>query len=430
MKCPKCGREFDVTMSFCLEDGTPLYDDVDAAEAATLAISVSSEERDTLRLPDPNDEKQLINAADGFHIWSERYDRDMQDIFEIQDDITLAVVAALKVKLLGVERSAVLRRYTENTEAYQLYLRGKFFWNKRTAADLKQAVEFYNLAIEKDPNYALAFSGLAETYVLFSGHDVAPADDSMPQAKAAALRALEIDDSLAEAHTALGYYLTMYEFDLDGSEKEFRRAIELKPDYATAHQWLAANLTVVKRFDESLAELRLADDLDPLSPDVGTELGATLVFARRYDEAISQFKRTLIRDPNFSRAHSYLGWAYGSKGMYAEAVAEARTALELNNSYFIKGYLGLWLARSGNRDEALTILAELEKAAGEGFVRPSTLAVVYIGLGDREKALTQLEEEVSSRMSSAIYLAVLPDVDELRSEPRFKELLKRMNLPE
>jgi serine/threonine-protein kinase len=324
MKCPKCGREFDVTMSFCLEDGTPLYDDVDAAEAATLAISVSSEERDTLRLPDPNDEKQrqgnsvavlpftnmsadpdndyfcdglaeeltnalakiddlkvasrtaafsfreknvsmaeigrdlnvnsilegsvrksgsrvritvqLINAADGFHIWSERYDRDMQDIFEIQDDITLAVVAALKVKLLGVERSAVLRRYTENTEAYQLYLRGKFFWNKRTAADLKQAVEFYNLAIEKDPSYALAFSGLAETYVLFPGYDVAPAIDSMPAAKAAALRALEIDDSLAQAHAAFGFYLAQYEFDLDGSEKEFRRAIELKPDYATAHQ--------------------------------------------------------------------------------------------------------------------------------------------------------------------------------------------------
>ena len=373
---------------------------------------------------------QLINVADSFHVWSERYDREMQDIFQIQDEITLAVVDALKVKLLGEEKTAVLKRHTENADAYQLYLKGRFFWNKRTGNDLKKAAEFYKQAIEKDPNYAPALSGLAETYVLFSSHDVAPADDSMPLAKAAALRALEIDDSLAEAHTALGYYLTLYEFDLERSEKEFRRALELKPDYATAHQWFAANLVIAKRFDESLAELRLAEQFDPLSPDIGTDLGATLVFARMYDEAIAQLKRTLVRDPHFSRAHSYLGWAYGSKGMYAEAIAEARTALELNNSYFIKGYLALWLARSGSRDEAKEILAELEKAAGEGYVRPSTLAVVYIGLGDKEKALDQLEKEVSSRSFNAIYLAVLPDVDELRSEPRFKEMLKQMNLPE
>ncbi len=309
-------------------------------------------------------------------------------------------------------------------------MRGRFSWNKRTGNDLKQAAEFYKQAIEKDPNYALAFSGLAETYVLFSGYDVAPADDSMPQAKAAALRALEIDDTLAEAHSALGSYLALYEFDLERSEKEFRRAVELKPGYATAHQGLAANLTVVKRFEEALAEIRLAEQLDPLSPDIGTDVGATLVFARRYDEAIAQFKRTLIREPNFSRTHSYLGWAYGSKGMFAEAIAQARSALELNNSFFIKGYLALWLGRSGNRDEATKILAELETAAKDGYVRPSTLAVVYIGLGERERALKQLEMEVSSRSFNAVYLGVLPDVDDLRSEPRFKEMLKQMNLPE
>lgn len=518
MICPKCGRKFDLTMSFCLEDGTPLRVSAAGLEAPTAVISGPSDDRVTLDLPKRVDGKsvqgnsvavlpfvnmsadsdneyfcdglaeelmnalakiddlkvaartaafsfrgkgapmaeiaralnvnsvlegsvrkagsrvritvQLIKAADGFQVWSERYDREMQDIFEIQDEITLAVVDALKVKLLGAEKSTVLKRHTENTEAYQLYLRGRFYWNKRTGQDLKQAAEFYRQAIEKDPNYARALSGLAETYVLFSSCDVAPANDSMPQAKAAALRALEIDDSLAEAHTALGYYLTLYEFDLERAEKEFRRAIELKPDYATAHQWFAANLLVAKRFDESIAELRLAEQLDPLSPDIGTDLGATLVFARRYDEAIAQLKRTLIREPNFSRAYSYLGWAYGSKGMYAEAVAEARKALELNDSYFIKGYLALWLARSGSRDEAREILAELEKAAGEGFVRPSTLAVVYIGLGDKAAALNQLEIEVSSRSFNAIYLAVLPDVDELRSEPRFKAMLKQIDLSE
>ena len=373
---------------------------------------------------------ELIDANTENILWGNKYERKSSDLVSLQREIARDVSGKLKANISGTEAAKVEKNYTTDPEAYQLYLKGKFFWNKRTGNDLKQAAEFYRQAIEKDPNFALAFSGLAETYVFFGGHNVAPADDSMPLANAAALRALEIDDSLAEAHSALGYYLMLYEFDLDQSEKELRRAIELKPDYATAHQWLAANLTVVKRFDEALAEIRLAEHLDPLSPDIGTDVGATLVFARRYDEAIVQLKRTLVRDPNFSVTHSYLGWAYGTKGMYAEAIAEARTALELNNSFFIKGYLALWLGKSGNRDEALKILTELKKAASEGYVRPSTLAVVYIGLGDKEEALNQLEKEVSSRTFNAIYLAVLPDVDDLRSEPRFKAMLKRMNLPE
>lgn len=373
---------------------------------------------------------QLINSIDGFHLWSERYDRDMKDIFEIQDDITLAVVDALKVKLLGAERKAALKRYTDNSEAYQLYLKGKFAWNKRTSTDLKEAVEFYKQAIEQDPNYALAFSGLAEAYVLFSSDDVAPAKDSMPLAKAAAQRALDIDDSLAEAHSSLGYYLAFYEFDLKSAEGEFRRAIELKPTYAIARQWFAASLTVVKRFDEALVEIKLAEELDPLSPDVGTDHGATLVFARRYEDAIVQLKRTLITDPKFSRAHSYLGWAYGANGKYTEAVAETLIALKLNNSYYAKGYLALWLAKSGDRDGAIKILNELKNAAVEGYVRPSTLAVAHIGLGEKTEALNELEKEVSSRTFNALYLSVLPEVDDLRPEPRFRAMLKQMNLPE
>ena len=398
-----------------------------AAELSVQAILtgriVERDGRMTLNL-------ELIDAKTENTIWGSRYERKSSEIVSLQNEIARDVSGKLKSKLSEADDQKITKNYTANPEAYQLYLKGKFFWNKRTGNDLKQAAELYKQAIERDPNYALAFSGLAETYVLFGGNNVASADDSMPLAKAAALRALEIDDALAEAHTALGYYLMLYEFDLDRSEKEFRRAIELKPNYATAHQWFAANLTVVKRFDEALAEMRLAQELDPLSPDIGTDLGATLVFARRYDEAIAQLKRTLVRDPNFSKAHSYLGWAYGSKGMYAEAIAEARTALELNNTFFIKGYLALWMARSGNRDEALKILTELEKAASDVYVRPSTLAVVYIGLGDKAEALNQLETEVSSRSLNAIYLSVLPDVDDLRSEPRFKAMLRRMNLPE
>ncbi|HVQ57000.1 MAG TPA: FlgO family outer membrane protein, partial [Pyrinomonadaceae bacterium] len=227
---------------------------------------------------------ELINAQTENILWGNKYERKSSDLVSLQREIARDVSGKLKANISGTEAAKVEKNYTTNPEAYQLYLKGRFFWNKRTGNDLKQAAEFYRQAIEKDPKYALAFSGLAETFVLFSDYDVAPADDSMPLAKAAALRALAIDDSLAEAHTALGYYLTLYEFDLDRSENEFRRAIELKPNHATAHQWFAVNLTVVKRFDESLAELRLAEALDPLSPDVGTDLGAALVFARRYDE--------------------------------------------------------------------------------------------------------------------------------------------------
>jgi len=371
---------------------------------------------------------ELIDAQTENTIWGDRYERKSSDIVSLQSEIARDVSRKLKSKLSEADDQKVAKKFTANPEAYELYLKGNFFANKGTGKDLQQAAEFYKQAIEKDPTYALAYSGLAETYVSFSGFDVAPANDSMPLAEAAALRALEIDDSLAEAHTALGDYLLLYEFDLDRSEKEFRRAVELKPNSASAHRGLAENLTVVKRFDESIAEQTLAEELDPLSPDVG--LGATFVFARKYDEAIAQLKRKLVLDPNSSLTHSYLGWAYGSKGMYAEAVAEARTALALNNSYFIKGYLALWLARSGNRDEALKILAELKKAASEGYVRPSTMAVVYIGLGDKAEALNELEKEVSTRSLNAIYLAVLPDVDDLRSEPRFKAMLKQMNLPE
>jgi eukaryotic-like serine/threonine-protein kinase len=373
---------------------------------------------------------ELVDVQKDSVIWSESYNRKPSDLVALQSEIARDVLTNLKTKLSGADEQKVAKSGTTDPEAYQLYLKGRHQWNKSTGESLKQAVEYYRQAIEKDPNFALAYSGLAETYVQFGGYNVAPAEDSMPLAKAAALRALEIDDSVAEAHAALGDYLMLYEFDLERSEKAYRRAIELKPDYAIAHQGYSQNLTVVKRFDEALAEIRLAEQLDPLSPDIGTDVGAVLVFARRYDEAIAQLKRTLVRDPNFSRAHSYLGWAYGSKGMYREAIAAARKALELSDSYFIKAYLAFWLGKSGNRDEALKILAELEKAASEGYVRPSAMAVVYIGLGDKEEALNQLEKEVSSRSFNAIYLAVLPDVDDLRSEPRFKAMLKRINLPE
>ena len=371
---------------------------------------------------------ELIDVALEKVVWSQQYNRKQTDLVTLQTDIARDVSSRLQTKLSGADEAKVTKTYTANPEAYQLYLKGKFFWNKRTGESLKQAAQLYNQAIEKDPNYALAYSGLAETYVLFSSYDVAPAPDSMPQAKAAALRALEIDDSLAEAHTALGFYLSNYEWNRDGSEKEYRRAIELKPNYATAHHWLGADLSNVKRFDESLVELRRAEELDPLSRIIGTNLADTLVFARRYDEAIAQYKRTLVSEPNFAYAHRALGWAYGSKGMYPEAIAETRTAIELSNVG--NGYLGLWLAKSGKRDEALKLLNELKQESTRNYVQSYNFALIYIGLGDKEEALNYLEKHMLSHAETANAYAVAPELDDLRSEPRFKEMLKRMNLPE
>src|SRR6185295_2130176 len=290
---------------------------------------------------------ELIDAQTENILWGNKYERKSSDLVNLQSEIARDVSSRLKSKLSGAEVAKVEKTYTADPEAYQLYLKGKFSWNKRTGEALRQAAQFYQQAIEKDPNYALAYSGLAETYVLFSSYDVAPGNDSMPQAKAAALRALAIDEQLAEAHTALGFYLSNYEWDRDASEKEYRRAIELKPNYATAHHWLGSDLSNVKRFDDSLVELRRAEELDPLSRIIGTNLGDTLVHARRYDEAIAQYKRVLVLDPNFAYVHRALGWAYGSKGMYDEAIAETRTAMGQREGSSGKGYLGLWLAKSG-----------------------------------------------------------------------------------
>ncbi len=373
---------------------------------------------------------ELIDAQTENVIWSEQYNRTESDLVTLQSEIARDVSSKLKSKLSGADVAKVEKNYTANPEAYQLYLKGKFFWNKRTGEFLKQAAEFYRQAIDKDPNYALAYSGLAETYVLFSSYDVAPADDSMPQAKAAALRALAIDDSLAEAHNALGFYLSNYEWDRVGSEKEYRRAIELKPNYASAHHWLGSDLANMKRSDDSLVELRRAEELDPLSPIIGTNLADALVFARKYDEGIAQYKRTLVRNPNFPYAHQALGRTYGAKGMYPEAIAETRTSMELDPTPAGKGYLGLWLAKSGKRDEAVKLLGELKQESNRNYVQGSTFALVYIGLGDKEAALSWLEKQMSSRAETASTYAVAPELDDLRSEPRFKEMLKRMNLPQ
>lgn len=374
---------------------------------------------------------ELIDGLTENTIWGNKYDRKGSDLVALQSEVARDVSSKLKSKLSGAEVAKVEKSYTANPEAYQLYLKGRFNWNRRTTESLKQAADFFKQAIGKDPNYALAYSGLAETYGLFSAYSVGLTKDSMPQAKASAQRALELDDSLAAPHATLGMYLIQYEWDRVGGEKEYRRAIELDPNYATAHQWFATDVhAAAKRFDEALAELRRAEELDPLSPIIGTNLGDTLVNARRYDEAIAQYKRVLSLDPNFAYAHQALGWAYGSKGMYPEAIAETRKAFELNHDPQAQGYLGLWLARSGGRDEAMKLLDQLKQQSTQRYVQGYAFALIYIGLNEKEEALNWLEKEISDRSSTTVFYGISPDFDDLRTEPRFKAMLKRMNLPE
>lgn len=373
---------------------------------------------------------ELIDGRKENAIWGNKYERRSLDLVSLQSEVARDVSGKLKAQLSGEQISRVEKTYTADPEAYQLYLKGKFYWNNRTGDALKQAAEFYQRAIAKDPNYALAYSGLAETYVLFSSYGVASAPDSMPQAKAAAMRALAIDEQLAEAHTALAFYLSNFEWDRVGSEREYRRAIELKPDYSTAHHWLGADLTNVKRFDEAIAEMKRAEELDPLSAIIGTNIADTYRVMRRYDDAIAQYKRVLAREPNFSYAHLALGRTYGLKGMYPDAISETRRSIELNPDSSDKGWLGNLLARSGMRDEALKVLTGLTEEVKKRYIPNDGFAVVYLALGNKQEALDYLEKHMRDHAETASAFGVDPELDDLRNEPRFKEMLKRMNLPE
>lgn len=398
--------------------------------AAELGVQAVMSGRMTQRGENLSISVELIDAASNKIIWGEQYERKMSDLLTTQREIATTITQKLQVKLSGEVAKGITKQYTESNEAYQLYLKGRFQWNKRTIESLKQAVEYYNQAIGRDPTFALAYSGLAETYVLFPNYDVASSKDSMPQAKAAALRALELDDTLAEAHTALGWYLFTFDYDWAGGERELRRAIELNPKYATAHQWLGELLAQTKRFDESETEMRRALEADPLSPVVSFNIGWKHFLARNYDEAIREFERTAALYPDFALASAGLCWGYYAKGAFDRAITICRKTREQVPDAFNTGYLSLVLGRAGQREEARKLLDELKKDSLRRDVPSIAFALAHIGLNEKEEALRMLEKEVAERGYWASTLAVTPEVDGLRSEPRFKALIKRLNLPE
>ncbi len=372
---------------------------------------------------------QLINAATGAHLWAESYDRKLTDIFAVESDIAKTIAETLQAKLTAAEKTAIAKRPTPNAEAYELYLKGRFFWNKRTGADLRTAIEYFNQALSKDPNYALAYAGLGDSYGLLPIYGVASPADSFPQAKAAAKKALELDDTLAEAHSSLALVLQFYDYDIEQSLKEFERAIQLNPNYATAHHWYGELLGAMGRFDEGIAELKRAHQLDPLSLIINADLGHGYTLARQYDKAIEQLRKAIEMDPRFYYAHWSLGKALQLKGRLNEGIAEYRKAVELNDDPFSLALLGQAYARAGQREEAQKILARLSDTAKSRYIHPYSFALLYLALGDKERAIHELERTYRERAGDAFSLKADPMLDDLRGNPRFEALVQKVFAP-
>jgi len=372
---------------------------------------------------------QLIKAATDTHLWADTFDRKLTDIFAVESDIATTVAETLQAKLTGSEKSAIAKRPTPNTDAYELYLKGRFFWNKRTGADLRKAIDYFNEALGKDPGYALAYVGLADSYGLLEQFGAASATDSYPQAKAAAKKALELDDTLAEAHTSLASVLQSYDFDFDQSLKEFERAIQLNPNYATAHQWYGELLAALGQFERAIAEKKRAVELDPLSVANNDGLGYTYYIARRYDEAIAQLRKTIDMDPRFYWARWDLGNALQLNGQLSEAIFEYRKAVELNDDPYALALLGQAYARAGQREEAQKILARLSEETKSRYVSAYSFALMYLALRDKERAIDEMERAYRERAYDVALIKVHPMLDDLRGHPRFEALVEKVFAP-
>jgi len=373
---------------------------------------------------------RLLNVQDGTSLWADKFDEPFTNIFALQDAISERVAAALPLNLSGEEKARLSRHFTENTEAYQLYLKGRYFWNKRTEEGFRKGIDYFNQAIRDDPNYALAYTGMSDCYALLSDFGFMPPREGFPKAKEAATRALAIDEKLAEAHTSLGHVKRDYDWDWPGAEQEFKRAIELNPNELSAHQWYAVYLSALGRHQEAIAEIKRALDLDPLSLPVNAVTARVLYLARQYDEAIEQSRKTIEMDRRFPTIYQNLGQSYEQKGMYAQAVA---TFQELNKvgtgNHSGLAFLGRADALAGKTDEARKILAQLRELSARRYVSPYRVAMIYAGLGDKEQALAWLERAYQQRVHNMIFLKVEPELDGLRSDPRFEDLRGRVGLP-
>jgi TolB-like protein/DNA-binding winged helix-turn-helix (wHTH) protein/Tfp pilus assembly protein PilF len=376
---------------------------------------------------------QLVQVDDQSQVWAETYERDLRDVLIVQSEVAEAVARTIALTLTPETHARLARKRPIRTEAYQDYLRGRFFWNRRTAAALNQALGYFQKAIAADPEYAPAYSGLADSYLSLGASSIVggrPPRQAMPEAKAAALTALQIDGTLAEAHTSLAMVHLLYDWDFAACEKEFRRAIELDPNYTPAHHWYSHCLLPLGRTEESLAESQRALELEPLQLVAGLHLGWHYLYARQSDQAIEQFRKTLELDPAFPQGQRYTAWAYLQKGMHAEAIAALRQALNsLDRDPEIEGELGHALGVAGRRAEALAMLEGLRHLSVTRYVSPDSVALVHAGLGNRDEAFAWLDKAYAERSDYMPYLRLEPMLDGLRSDHRFAALVGRVGLP-
>jgi TolB-like protein/DNA-binding winged helix-turn-helix (wHTH) protein/Tfp pilus assembly protein PilF len=373
---------------------------------------------------------ELMDVTTGSQIWGGQFNRKAEDVFALQEDLSREIAEKLRMRLTGDEKQRLAKRHTEDAEAYRSYLKGRYYWNKRSPEGAQKAVDYFQQAIDKDPAYALAYAGLADAYTNFSFFNVAPSRDAMPRAKAAATKALEIDDHLAEAHDSLGYISFVYDWDWSAAGKHFERALALNPTYTKAHNWYPFYLSSLGRSPEALAVAKSALDLDPASPAVSHNLAVQFYLARQFDQAIEQCQSTIEMDPNFAVAYQVLGQAYLARGMNREGVRvfEKYSALSRGgiDSLALLAYAH---ARLGERRQALRILEQLKVASKEHFVPSFFFALVYAGLEDKDQAFSWLEKGCEERFTRFAYLKVEALWDPLRSDQRFSDLIRRVGIP-
>jgi TolB-like protein/DNA-binding winged helix-turn-helix (wHTH) protein/Flp pilus assembly protein TadD len=372
---------------------------------------------------------QLIQASDDKHLWARSYEGDLQDTLALQNQVARAIAEQIRISLNPQEQAALKNVKVVNPQAYESFLKGRYFWNKRTADGLKVAVAYFNQAIEEDPGYAQAYSGLADTYALLGDwqYAVMTSKEALPKAKAAAMKALELDNTLGEAHNSLAFCLEGFDWDFDSADKEFRRAIELSPGYATAHHWYAWHLSLVGRNNEAIAEMQKALSLDPLSLIINEDLAELFLFTHSYDHSIEQSRKTIEMDSNFALAHNQLAQSFLQQQKYNQAIVELQKAIQLSGgSPTFTANLARAYAATGKKNAAMELLNDLIKHSKPGYSHACEIASVYAALGDRDQAMTWLETGYEERFNPGVLLR--PGFDPLRADPRFQDLLHRIGL--
>lgn len=371
---------------------------------------------------------ELLDARDDKQVWGERYDRSISAALELQQEISRKIFESLRAKVTGATQRKLAKRGTENPEAYQAYLKGRYYWNRRTPLGLRKALDQFQLAVDADPAYALAYIGLADSYALMQQYAGASSSETLPKARAAALRALEIDESLSEAHASLGY-IDMLSWRFDNADKDFKRAIQLDPNYAIAHQWYGILLHVSGKVDEALLESRRAQELDPLSAIISVQVCNLYMLKGDFPTAIDECKKVLELDEKFPRAHELLGWAYLKQGRPAEAIAELNKAVESSGRASQQlAYLGYAYGALNRRPEGMAVLAELERRHANRLSPGMYLAPVCAGLGEKDLAFGWLEKDFQARSGGMVYITFFPIYDILRDDSRYAALLRRMGL--